>query len=259
MVGKYADLLVSSLTKAVVERGQEVQNLSDWYNFATFDLTGELAFGENFGCLETGEYHFIVKIVIQGIVAAIRIMQLERWGIWSALQPVIPKSAFKAKAELDDYCAVLVDRRIEQGYVEGRVDVFNYLLSQPKGEDEPLTRLELVDNGTVLVVAGSETTATLLTGTTYLLARNQKKLRAVTEEVRSRFKSSEEITLQSVNRLDYMVAVLSEALRFFSPAPFGFPRIVGTPGGQIIAGTHVPEGVSNCTGSSLPWCLLTVI
>lgn len=88
--------------------------------------------------------------------------------------------------------------------------------------------------------------------------RNREKLRIVTKQVTGKFKSSDEITLQSVNRLDYMVAVLSEALRFFSPAPFSFPRIAGGSGGQRTAGFHVPEGVRDHTGTSWLWRLLAV-
>lgn len=33
-------------------------DLSMWLNWATFDITGDLAFGEPFGCLEAGKYRF---------------------------------------------------------------------------------------------------------------------------------------------------------------------------------------------------------
>lgn len=34
-----------------------VVNLVNWYNFTTFDLIGDLAFGESFGCLDRGLLH----------------------------------------------------------------------------------------------------------------------------------------------------------------------------------------------------------
>lgn len=243
MLIKYANLLVESLTKAVAKDGP-VQDMSDWYNFTAFDLTGEFAFSESFHCLENGGYHFFVKIVFSGVIAGLRLMQLERWKIWTLMQPIIPKSLMKPKEQMDSYCAALVDRRIERGYVKGATDVFNYLLVQSKTQDKPLTRDELVDNGIVLVVAGSETTATLLTGVTYLLTRNKSVHRKAAEEVRLTFKNDDEITPQSVNGLEYMIAVLSEALRVFPPTGFGFPRIIDTPGGQSVAGHQVPQNVS---------------
>ncbi len=56
----------------------------------------------------------------------------------------------------------------------------------------------------LLCVAGSETTATLLTGAIYLLLKNPEKLARLEQEVRSRFKNASEITLQSVSTLEYL-------------------------------------------------------
>lgn len=53
------------------------------------------------------------------------------------------------------------------------------------------------------IVAGSETTATLLTGTLYLLLKNPVHLERVKDEVRSRFQSEDEITFSSVENLPY--------------------------------------------------------
>ena len=68
-------------------------------------------------------------------------------------------------------------------------------------------------NASVLIIAGSETTSTLLSGITYLLLRNPEQLERLTDEVRSSFKSDDEITLLSVNKLEYMLACLNEGLR----------------------------------------------
>lgn len=98
-------------------------------------------------------------------------------------------------------------------------------------------------NASLLIIAGSETTATLLSGVTYLLTTNPEALRKLTEEVRSAFQTEEEIDFTSVSSLQYMLACLDEALRIYPPAPLGLPR--QTPkGGATIAGHYVPEDVS---------------
>ena len=134
-----------------------------------------------------------MKTVFGGVADGFKMMQLERCKVWSIMQPLIPKSAFQAKVDMDDYSAELVDRRRERGFISGEVDVFNYLL-QSKSEDDRLTRDELIQNGIVLVVAGSETTATLMTGVTWHLCKNPEKYQKVANEVRSAFQSDEEIT-----------------------------------------------------------------
>lgn len=83
----------------------------------------------------------------------------------------------------------------------------------------------------------------MLSGVTYLLLSHPDALRKVTEEVRTKFRSEEDITLTSVSCLTYMLACLNESLRAYPPVPFGMPRQVPK-GGATIAGEYVPEDVS---------------
>jgi cytochrome P450 len=39
-------------------------NMVSWYNFCTFDIIGDLSFGEPFGCLEEGKEDFLIVIRI---------------------------------------------------------------------------------------------------------------------------------------------------------------------------------------------------
>lgn len=52
---------------------------------------------------------------------------------------------------------------------------------------------EMVNNTSVLVLGGAETSATTLSGTTYLLLKNPSVMKKLQQEIRSSFKSSEEI------------------------------------------------------------------
>ena len=241
MLLKYADLLITQLKMAVQK--QPAQDMSAWYNFTTFDLTGDFAFGEAFHCLDRGgEYHFFIKTVFEGVTLGLQMQQLEHYGFLSLLKPFIPKSFMKPKEDMDQYTKELVDRRLDRGYETGKMDVFNYLLLN-KNEEDQLTPPELYENGITLVVAGSETTATVLTGTTYFLCKNPDKLRKVQQEVRTMFKEDREITPKSINELSYMIAVLSESMRIYPPTSFGIPRLIASKGGQSIAGCWVPENV----------------
>lgn len=95
------------------------------------------------------------------------------------------------------------------------------------------------------MLAGSETTATTLSGATYLLLTHPAALAALAREVRSAFASADEITLGSVSagKLPYMLAVLNEALRLYPPVTSGLVRVVPAEGEQI-SGHYVPGGVS---------------
>lgn len=92
-----------------------------------------------------------------------------------------------------------------------------------------------------MIIAGSETTATALSGVTFLLGTHPEILAKLTEEVRSGFSSEDEITLLSVQKLKYMLAVLDETLRVYPPAPGPTPRVVPA-GGNVICDRWLPEG-----------------
>ncbi|KAL2371182.1 hypothetical protein RJ035_005150 [Blastomyces gilchristii] len=98
----------------------------------------------------------------------------------------------------------------------------------------------LSGNARLILVGGSETTATLLCGVTYLLLSNPQALAKLTAEVRSAFKSEDDINMNSVNELDYMLACLNEAMRVYPPVPLGLPRVIPK-GGCQITGQFIPE------------------
>lgn len=94
----------------------------------------------------------------------------------------------------------------------------------------------------LLIIAGSETTATLLSGVTYYMLRTPGAYTKLKEEVRGTFKSAEEITLTTTSRLSYLQACLDEALRLYPPVPLALPRRT-RPEGDIIGGVFVPGNV----------------
>lgn len=101
----------------------------------------------------------------------------------------------------------------------------------------------LVQNSTLFIAAGSETTATLLTATTYFLLTNPAYYEKVVSEVRSSFSDETEITLVSVSKLSWMLACLKESNRVFPVVPSWLPRRL-VKGNAVIAGDVVPQGVS---------------
>lgn len=96
----------------------------------------------------------------------------------------------------------------------------------------------------LLLGAGFETTSSLVAVTLYLLQCNPRCYQKLTNEIRSSFKSQDDICFAALDNLPYLVACLNEALRWFPPVASGMPREV-MKGGTSIAGDHVPEGVSH--------------
>jgi cytochrome P450 len=106
-----------------------------------------------------------------------------------------------------------------------------------------MTTDEIVSTFGVLVIAGSETTATLLSAVVFHLLTNRDVMEKLVKEIRSSFNTEDEITMVSVNKLKYELAVLDEGMRIHPPAPLGTIR--QTPAeGAVINGEWVPGDVS---------------
>lgn len=106
-----------------------------------------------------------------------------------------------------------------------------------------VSEAEQLSNAELLIGAGSETTATSLSGTVYLLLRNPECMAKLVKEVRSAFNTEAEMTFAAVDKLEYVGAVLNESLRMYPPVPGRLPRTTGPQGDEIL-GKWVPPYVS---------------
>ena len=101
---------------------------------------------------------------------------------------------------------------------------------------------KLEANANILVVAGSETTATAMSGMTFYLLKNPEVHQKLKDEIRGAFNSDAEIDFHAVTTLPYLQACINETLRAYPPTPSGLPQTVPA-GGETICGQFVPENV----------------
>lgn len=238
----YVDLLMKRLRE--VADSNKPTNIIRWYNYTTFDLIGDLAYGESFKGLEEGKSNGW----LDNISNMLKLMPI------LALMTVSPtignilkifagsKIRNAQKAHLDN-AAALAMKRINRTDQKDRGDFMDAMM-RAKGQKHELTDGELVHNADILITAGSETTATLLSGVTYWLLRTPEALEKVTKEVRSAFNKEEEITFKEASsRLPYMLACLHEGLRIFPPIPLVLLRQTNPGPPTPIAGYSVPPNV----------------
>ncbi|RAH50530.1 cytochrome P450 [Aspergillus brunneoviolaceus CBS 621.78] len=206
------DLLMQRLQEKCEEG--EVVDLVKWYNFTTFDIIRDLAFGEPFDRLPQE-----LQLSPMGVKTAAYANVARRLpGSLALLKLITPKHII---AEKDIHAALTTEKH--------------------ENTEKGFTTQELVSNGSTIIIAGSETTATLLSGVTYLLLKSPRVLSKLQDEIRSTFSDESEIDLESCNKLEYCLAVLTEALRVYPPVGPGLPRIVDAQG-DMIAGNWVPGG-----------------
>src|SRR3954470_23078937 len=92
---------------------------------------------------------------------------------------------------------------------------------------------EIVSTFGILLIAGSETTATLLSAVVFYLLTNPDVMQNLQKEIRTTFTTEDEITMVSVNKLKYQLAVLDEGMRIHPPAPLGTLRETPAEGALI--------------------------
>ncbi|MCJ1344942.1 hypothetical protein MMC31_003147, partial [Peltigera leucophlebia] len=244
LVQKHSDLLIQKLQDLArdAEKGSQEVDILEWYSFASFDIIGDLLFGESFHALETSEHHPWVKTLFLYVKVGVRLAAFEHFGpILSVINWCMPNSLVKKAAAYMEFTRDRVDKRIAQG--ETRPDLMSAILQNR--DQIGLTQEELYSNAALLVFAGSQTTAVTCGSVTWFLLKNPSAMKKLQEEIRGSFRFVEDITFASTAKLPYLRAVIQEALRLHPPSPLNVPRDVNRPG-VVVCGHEIPIGTRVC-------------
>ncbi|KAG8167371.1 hypothetical protein KVR01_003060 [Diaporthe batatas] len=241
LMDRYIDLFIRRLR----EKGQGGKARLDstkWFEWTTFDIIGDLSFGVPFGCLQNAASHPWVETLFDslGVVPIQQIIyNLPLYSVLKAFYFMlfVPRHIMTKRQTSQLFSEETLKKRMSLA-----TDRPDYVDAMLRGEGEmKLTDIELRDNATLITTAGSETTASALTATIFLLGTHPDVLARLEAEVRSAFRKDQEINVNSVQNLPYMLAVLKESMRVHPPVAISIPRVT-PPGGARIAGTHVAEG-----------------
>ncbi|KAI0468198.1 averantin oxidoreductase [Xylaria cf. heliscus] len=260
---EYADTLFRRLHEEC-RNGEQAIDIMSWYNYLLFDFIGFLTFGESFNCLTTGTLHTWVGIFFS-LARSLSYHQM------SSRLPFLLRRLFeiqfiprKVKGDLLTLKALneeKIGQRLKNhppvpDFMDKLVEAFNSGKMSPQ---------QLQGNAQILIAAGSETTATLLSGRlllcafiisrlretnsnqsvglTFLLLKNPRVLSKLTKEVRATFNHPDEITVAGVNGCKYLLGCIEEALRVYPPSPQPHHRLIPT-GGALVNGEFLPAGTS---------------
>ncbi|KAK1842688.1 benzoate 4-monooxygenase cytochrome p450 [Colletotrichum chrysophilum] len=233
LIYEYVDKLVWRLSD--VAESRMPTEMGRWFHIASFDIVGDLTFGESLGGLDNNELHYVVTHVLLFIERAKKLFELNRLlgPLRWIVMPIIARDAEKGFRDMFTYTRSAVQRRID---IDGELDRRDFMQGLLRGKDEKLINSmeEIITNANTIFVAGSDTTATLMTAATfYLLSTPEAYKRAVTE-VRSAFQSAAEINFTNATaRLPYLLAVLNETFRLYPPVPSVNERMVPDTGERI--------------------------
>ena len=234
----YVDLLIEKL-QGQIKSGRNTVDMVNWYNHTTFDVIGDFTYGESFHGLEKGGYHPWVLSNFQGIKLSTQMFEMSEFPpIHRLVELLTPSSMKKLRDANFSYSRERVQKRLDMGAID-HPDFMSYVLKY--NDERGMSRDEIDSTFSILALAGSETTATLLSGCTYYLLKNPAVYKRLSTEILTAFKDEPEITIDTTNQLPYLKAVLDESLRIYPPVPAALNRVVAAPG-DTISGWFVPAG-----------------
>ncbi|EMF16370.1 benzoate 4-monooxygenase cytochrome P450, partial [Sphaerulina musiva SO2202] len=243
LIQKYVDQLVDRL-KEVTSKDDQPVDMTKWYNWMTFDVVADLLFGEPFGCLQNLATHKHIDLLFKSLKGFRFMYIVGYFPIVKYLGSlIVDQKMIEGRKDYMNWVSDQVSKRLAKE--TDRPDFMTYITSHNGEKGTTLSKDRLDSNANLILTAGSETTATLLSGATYLLLKNPSKLTLLTHEIRSTWPTYSSITLSAVNNsAPYLIAVLNESLRYFPPVPTGFERRISQPGGEVISGVFIPEGTA---------------
>jgi cytochrome P450 len=240
MLKTYVDMLIRNLQDDA--RQKKVTNMVQEYNFTTFDIIGDFAFGEPFHMLKTRKDHPFIGILFGGTRILTKITAVANsFQLHEIVKSLTTYGEKFSKFKPMEWIHEKVGARISAGELQ-RPDLFTNILRAKKeyGDQMPTEEIDAV--AAVLLGAGSETTATLLSGLTNFLLINPEWMGKLKAEIRNGFERAEDVSLLRLNRLPILQAVVEESLRLYPPVPVVMARI-SPPGGTIVCGHFIPENM----------------
>ncbi|KAK1954598.1 cytochrome P450 [Colletotrichum sublineola] len=231
---RVADYTNQLLSQIDAHKGQPF-NVTDWFNFYSFDVMGDLAFGKSFGMLKEGIKHYFMTSLHQ---------DMQTIGMFSHLMWLFP--IFKNTPILNannkrfwEFVKSQVDDRIKNK--PDRPDVFSWILEDFQTIKEPTWQdnLNLYGDSYLIIVAGSDTVAASLTCLFFELARKPDVYSRLREEIDNFFSKNAKPEHSALSKLPYLQACIDETLRLHPPVPSGVQRMT-PPEGMEIEGVFIP-------------------
>lgn len=125
---KYVDLLIKRLHQEC-DRGNKKLNLEAWYNWTTFDIVGDLVFGQSFDCLQNASYHPWIDFIFRSIRGGAITIAMTYVGLADLVQVLFKLGSFsisKVRKYTDDML------RSRLAMEKSREDLFEGLVKRRK-------------------------------------------------------------------------------------------------------------------------------
>ncbi|OAP61728.1 hypothetical protein AYL99_03931 [Fonsecaea erecta] len=234
-------LLTDRLIKHCEGKDGTVIDVSADVDHFSFDIMGDLGFGEDFGMIEgTNKESLEWAGLLHSYMRMLSIIRPVPW--FKELYKWLPIDRERKRSGLDfvRFTAKRFEARYQRGKAAGG-DIFEYLLQPDPKTGIQLNKSQVAEEAIVVVVGGSDTSSICMTFAFYYLLTNPDSYKKAQEEVDSLWDGVSELDGQQLvpARAPYLNAVINESLRLAEPDPNGNQR--STPeGGAVVNGKFIP-------------------
>ncbi|KAL9118807.1 MAG: hypothetical protein Q9187_004639 [Circinaria calcarea] len=231
---KYIDQLDRCIeADAVAHRFSDATDLFYWLGF---DTMGEFVFNKSFGMLQNQQWHYII-LLLQRALSLLGPFSPAPWLVQVGFKLLPRVGILRDWFDMVAWCEKQMRERIEAPNDNIREpDVAYYLIEDAKLNGFSKTDWMWLNGDSLLViVAGSQPTASALVGIFYELARNPDHAQKIYDEVQS----LDVHDVKLLSKLPHLDGCIAEALRLYPALPTGGNR--KTPEhGVMIGGRYIP-------------------
>ena len=210
--------------------------MTKWFNLYSFDVMGDLAFGRSFKMLESGEKHWALQLLSDGMDPVG--FNFPTWFFRVLVSiPGLAAGYFK----FINYCCQQLDDRMKIDKMENP-DIMATLLEHHRrnSASERATELPMLQGDSrLIIVAGSDTTAAALVHLFYHLAKEPSVVQRLREELGPLVEKDGGVRHAKIVDAPLLNGVINETLRLHPPVPSGVFRNT-PPEGIYVKDTFVP-------------------
>lgn len=111
----YVDLFINRL-RDQADHGEATIDIGQWFNYCAFDIVGDLAFGETFGCLQDSALHPWISMIFANLRAGAIGVGLKRFPLLRVILPLlVPKKLRQLGESMHKFSRDKVAKRLAAG------------------------------------------------------------------------------------------------------------------------------------------------
>ncbi|KAA3621418.1 MAG: cytochrome P450 [Flavobacterium sp.] len=209
LVGLIRETIYRELDELPTEKGIDVFKVM---NQLAFNVVAKSLFNLSVSTDQLKRLQYIIQEIQLFLVKEVR---LPHKGWWFKLSGQVKKHKLLSEESRDIIMSIIEERKASSQSHDDLLDML--LATRYEDTGEPMSNRQLVDEISILFVAGHETTANALAFTSFFLARHPEVQQRVFEEVIEAVTATRD-PIEQIKRLPYTRAVIDESMRLYPPA-----------------------------------------